>query len=348
MQGVALCFTMAASASGASPVNVKTVSYKDTAYYPEHNTAAEVIAKYDSNISAELTATVVSVNHDTGDRVSQGDTVISLDCRTYRLQLQQAKAAHDALNAQYENAKKLFASAQKLQKQNNISQELYNQRNADASRLKAELYNQRNADASRLKAELINTKAGIEAAEIAVEKCSINAPYDGYISERFISKGELAQPGTPMFQIITSEPGHVEAYINNVEYQSFLQGNSYQFVFNDVGYDLAVDSILPVMDRNYRTHTAILSFVDDSAPTGSHGELKWSDNKLALPSSLVVVRNQQAGVFIANSTHAKFIPVESYIEGHPAFIELEAETQIISTGRHGLKDGDSITAIPSN
>lgn len=328
---VALCFSITTSAAYASPVNVKTVSYKDAAYYPEHNTAAEVIAKHDSKVSAEASATVVSVNHDTGDRVNQGDTVISLDCRTYKLQLQQAKAAHDAVNAQYENAKKLFASARKLQKQNNISQELYNQRNADASRLKA---------------ELINTKAGIEAAEIAVDKCSIKAPYDGYISERFISKGELAQPGTPMFQMVTSEQGHVEAHINSFEYESFIKGTNYQFVFNGVSYELAVDSILPVLDKNYRTHTAILSFVDEAAPTGSHGELKWRDTKLALPSSMVVVRNQQAGVLIANSSTAKFIPVESYTEGHPAFIVLEPDTQIISTGRHGLKDGDSITVVP--
>ena len=331
MLSVALCFAITTSAAYASPVNVKTVSYKDAAYYPEHNTAAEVIAKHDSKVSAEASATVVSVNHDTGDRVNQGDTVISLDCRTYKLQLQQAKAAHDAVNAQYENAKKLFASARKLQKQNNISQELYNQRNADASRLKA---------------ELINTKAGIEAAEIAVDKCSIKAPYDGYISERFISKGELAQPGTPMFQMVTSEQGHVEAHINSFEYESFIKGTNYQFVFNGVSYELAVDSILPVLDRNYRTHTAILSFVDEAAPTGSHGELKWRDTKLALPSSMVVVRNQQAGVLIANSSTAKFIPVESYTEGHPAFIVLEPDTQIISTGRHGLKDGDSITVVP--
>ena len=330
---VMLYLTTAASIANASPVNVKTVKYIDAAYYPEHNTAAEVIAKHDSKVSAEASATVVNVNHDTGDKVNQGDTVISLDCRTYKLQLQQAIATNDAVIAQHDNAKKLFASAQKLQKQNNISQELYNQRNADASRLKA---------------ELINTKAGIEAARIAVEKCSINAPYDGYISERFISQGELAQPGTAVFQMITSEPGHIEAHINNFEYQSFMLGTHYHFVFNGVSYDLAVDSILPVLDKNYRTHTARLSFADKPAPTGSHGELKWRDKKLALPSSLVVVRKQQAGVLTANSSHAKFIPVESYTEGHPAFIELEADTQIISTGRHGLKDGDSITVVPSN
>lgn len=316
----------------ASPVNVKTVTYSDVAYYPEHSTAAEVIARHDSTVSAEISATVTGIDHDTGDRVNQGDTVISLDCRTYELQLQQAQANRDAVDAQYENAKKLFASARKLQKQKNISQELYNQRNADASRLNA---------------ELINAKAGIESAGIAVEKCNIKAPYDGYISERFISKGEHVQPGTPVFQIITSEQGRVDAHINSSSYQSFVEGTDHHFVFNGISYKLNVDSILPVLDKNYRTHTARLSFMNQPAPTGSHGELKWRDTKLALPSSLVVLRDRQAGVLIANSNTVSFIPVADYIEGHPAYVALEANTQIITTGRHGLKDGDSITVVPS-
>ena len=326
-----LCFAPTAFAANTSPVNVKTVLYKDAAYYPEHNTAAEVIARHDSKLSAEISASVVNVNHDTGDRVNRGDTIIELDCRSYELQLQQAQASNDAVVAQYENAKKLFASAQKLQKQNNISQELYNQRNADASRLKA---------------ELINTRAGIEAARISVEKCNIKAPYDGYISERFISMGEHARPGTPVFQMITSAQGHVDAHINSFEYDSFLQGNDYRFVFNGTSYALTVDSILPVLDKNYRTHTARLSFAGDPAPTGSHGELKWRDTNLALPSSLVVVRDRQAGVFVANSNTARFIAVDDYTEGHPASIELEPDSQIITTGRHGLKHGDSITVVP--
>jgi len=313
-------------------VNVRTIRYADAAYYPEHSTAAEVIARHDSEISAEIAAVVLDVIHDTGDRVNAGDTVISLDCRTYELQLQQARAAHDAVLAQLDNANKLFASAKKLQKQNNISQELYNQRNADAARLKA---------------ESINSRAGIDSAKIAVDKCSIKAPYDGYISERFISKGEHAQPGTPVFQMITSEQGRVDAQINNFEYESFLQGTDYRYVFNGISYPLTVDSILPVLDRNYRTHTARLNFVERPAPTGSHGELKWRDQKLALPSNLVVVRDQQAGVLVANSNKARFVPLEGYIEGHPVPVELDADTLIISTGRHGLKHGDDISIMPS-
>lgn len=326
-----MCSAATAFASGEA-INVKTVRYGDVAYYPQHSTAAEVIARHDSRVSAEIAAVVVNVNQDTGDRVNAGDTIIALDCRTYELQLQQAKAAHRAVQAQLENANKLFASAQKLQKQNNISQELYNQRNADAARLKA---------------ESTNTRAGIENAEIAVERCNIKAPYDGYISERFISKGELVQPGTPVFQIITSEQGRVEADINSFEYDSFLQGTDFRFVFNGIAYQLTVDTILPVLDKTYRTHTARLSFTETPAPTGSHGDLTWRNAEMALPSSLVVIRDGRAGVFVANSDRARFIPVEAYIEGHPAKIELDTDTQIITTGRHGLNDGDSITVAPA-
>ena len=327
-----LCFSTPVFTADAPAVSVKTVAYEDVAYYPEHSTAAEVIARHDSKVSAEIAAVVIAIDHDTGDKVAAGATVITLDCRIYELQLQQAQAAHDAVIAQLENAKKLFASARKLQQQNNISKEDYNQRSADAARLQA---------------ESLNTKAGIENAEIAVERCQIKAPYQGYISERFISKGEHAQAGTPLFQMITSEQGRVDAHINSFEYQSFLQGADYVFIYNGISYPLEVDSILPVLDKNYRTHTARLSFSTAPAPTGSHGELKWRDNQLALPSSLVVVRNRQAGVLVANSGTVKFVPVDAYIEGHPVTIELEADTRIITTGRHGLKDGDRITVVPS-
>ena len=329
---MAACLALAVFDAGAAAVNVRTATYAELAYYPEHSTAAEVIARYDSKVSAEITATVTAIDHDTGDRVNAGDTVVLLDCRTYELQLQQSQAARDAVAAQYENAKKLFASARKLQKQSNISQELYNQRDADAARLKA---------------ELINAKAGVDTAEIAVDNCSIEAPYDGYISERFISKGELVQPGTPVFQIITSAQGRVDAHINTSEYESFVQGIDHRFIFNGIDYVLKIDSILPVLDKNYRTHTTRLSFTDNPAPTGSHGELKWRDTKLALPSNLVVVRDGQAGVLIANSNQARFVPVEQYIEGQPVTIELEPDTRIITTGRHGLKDGDSINVTPA-
>ena len=310
------------------PVRVQTVRYDDVAYYPEHSTAAEVIASNDSTLSAEIAATVEQIAHDTGERVDAGDVLITLDCRNYKLQLQQARALNDATEAQYENAQQLFTSAELLQKQNNISKELYNQRLADSKRLKAETR---------------NSRAGVEQAKIAVEKCTIMAPYDGYISERLVDAGELVQPGTPVMRVVAADKGVIEAQISTPEYDSFRNGTDHRFVHDGTAYEVTITSLLPVLDSNYRTHKARLAFIGAAAPTGSQGKLSWKDTTLALPSNLVVKRGDRSGILLDVDGVVEFRPVTNYVEGHPASIELESDAAIITTGRFGLEPGDTVT-----
>jgi len=310
------------------PVRVKTVRYRDVAYYPEHSTAAEVIASNDSTLSAEITATVKNIAHDTGERVDAGDVLVTLDCRDYKLQLQQARARADATLAQYENAKQLFTSAELLQKQNNISKELYNQRLADSKRLKAETQ---------------DSGASVEQARIAVGKCTISAPFDGYISERLVDAGELVQPGTPVMRVVAADNGQIEAQIGATEYDSFRDGTHHRFVYDGKDYDVTIVSLLPVLDSHFRTHKARLAFIGDAAPTGSQGKLSWKDTTLALPSNLVVKRGDRDGVLLNDNGIVDFVPVANYVEGHPATIELASDVAIITTGRFGLKAGDRVT-----
>ena len=310
------------------PVRVQTVRYDDVAYYPEHSTAAEVIASNDSTLSAEIAATVEQIAHDTGERVDAGDVLVTLDCRNYKLQLQQALALNDATVAQYENAQKLFTSAELLQKQNNISKELYNQRLADSKRLKAETR---------------SSKAGVEQAKIAVEKCAIKAPYDGYISERLVDAGELVQPGTPVMRLIAADRGRIEAQISTTEFDSFRDGTDHRFVHNGKSYDVTITNLLPVLDSKYRTYKARLAFIGAAAPTGSQGKLSWKDTTLSLPSNLVVKRGDRSGVLLNDDGIVEFVPVANYVEGHPATVELESDAAIITTGRFGLNAGDRVT-----
>ena len=331
--GVALlmCHGPAFAADSATddnaPVRVQTVRYRDAAYYPEHATAAEVIASNDSILSTEIAATVEHIVHDTGERVAAGDTLVTLDCRNYRLQLQQARALYDATQAQSENAQQLYASAELLHRDNNISKELYNQRLADAKRLQAETR---------------NSQAGVELAKIAVEKCAINAPFDGYISERLVDAGELVQPGTPVMRLVAANNGLIEARISTLEFDSFRDGTDLRFVQNGKAYAVTITSVLPVLDSTYRTHTARLAFTGEAAPTGSQGSLSWKDTALALPSNLVVTRGERSGILLYVDGKADFRPVANYVEGHPAYIKLESDAAIITTGRFGLNPGDAV------
>lgn len=308
--------------------NVQVVEYGDIAYLPKSTTAAQVIAFQDSQISSETTAQVDEILFDTASELKKGDIIIRLDCRNNQLQLEQARASQQATKALMENAEKLLKSAKTLRTNKNISEELFNQRTADAERLKA---------------EYTGAKANTNIARLAVERCSIKAPFAGYLSERYVSKGDYVLPGTPLVRLIMSDKSEVNANINTLSYESFLNGQTHSFQYKGKRYPLKLERVLPVINNQYRTHTARLSFIENSAPIGSHGELSWYDNVKAIPANLIVERQGKHGVMTVNVGKASFIEIDDYVEGMPAKLTLAEDALIITSGRFGINDGDTVS-----
>ncbi len=324
---IALFFSLPHSASASEAINVKTAPYKDIAINVTHTLGGVVPAKNDSRISAQISAVIEQFHVDTGYEVKKGDPLVTLECKENHLKLKQASANLKAEKAQLTNAKSQFSQAKKLNKQGNISKEIYNQREAEESRLKATVENK---------------KIAMSLAQVNVNRCHIKAPFDGYITRRDASVGELTQPGTALLQLVSKTNHIVEVKINNRLLNSFSQGKNYQFVFNDKSYALKVEFIIPVLDKATRNHIARLSFINEHAVTGSVGKVKWQDAVKSIPSSFIVLRNKKLGVLIAENDTAKFIEIENAHEGQPASVTLDDETQIITKGRFNVKNGDTL------
>lgn len=328
----ALLFLLSFNVFASEAIKVKTTAYKDIAINVTHTLGGVVPAENNSSISAQIIAVIEKFHADTGYEVKKGDLLVTLNCKENRLKLKQASANLKAEKAQLSNAKSQFIQAKKLNKQGNISKEIYNQREAEENRLKATVENR---------------KASMSLAQINVDRCQIKAPFDGYITRRDASVGELTQPGTTLLQLVSKTNNIVEVRINNRLLNSFSQGKNYQFVFNNKSYALKVEFILPVLDTATRNHIARLSFVSEHAITGSVGKVKWQDAISSIPSSYIVLRNKKLGIIIAENTaagksRAKFIEIENAREGQPASVTLDDETQIITQGRFNVKHGDAL------
>ena len=328
----ALLFSLSFNVFASEAIKVKTTPYKDITINVRHTLGGAVPAENNSSLSAQISAVIEQFHVDTGYEVKKGDLLVTLNCKENRLKLKQASANLNAEKAQLTNAKSQFIQAKKLNKQGNISKEIYNQREAEENRLKATVENR---------------KAAKSLAQINVDRCQIKAPFDGYITRRDASVGELTQPGTALLQLISKTNNIVEVKINNRLLNSFSQGKNYQFVFNNKSYALKVEFILPVLDKATRNHIARLSFVSEHAITGSVGKVKWQDAISSIPSSYIVLRNKKLGVLIAENTgtdksRAKFIEIENAQEGQPASFTLDDETQIITKGRFNVKHGDAL------
>jgi len=306
---------------------VSTVAYQDIAIHITHSLGATVPATQESNISAQISSLINTFHVDTGAEVKKGALLVSLDCQEKKLRLKQSDASVNAEQAQLSLAKTQFNQAKKLSKQGNISQELYNQREAEVSRLHATLENR---------------KAMRSLAQLNVNRCQIKAPFSGYISHRYASIGELTQIGTHLLQLISKTNDRVEVKINHGLFNSFSHGKNHRFVLNNKAHLLQPDFILPLLDSKTRNHIARLKFINKPAITGAVGKIFWQDAARSIPSSYIVLRNNKLGILIAENNTAKFISIDSAQEGRPAKISLDADTKIIDNGRFNVQAGDNL------
>lgn len=310
---------------------VKTAAYKDIAIKVSHTLGGAVPAAQDSNISAQISAIINNFHVDTGNEVKKGDLLVSLDCRENKLRHKQSIASLQAEQAQLQLAIKQFDQAKKLNQQGNIAKETYNQREAEVSRLRATVENR---------------KAAKSISQINIDRCEIKAPYDGYITKRVASIGELTQPGSHLLKLISKTNDIVEVKINNRLLSSFSQGENHRFTFNNQSYPLEIKFILPVLDTTTRNHIARLKFTEQPAVTGSVGKVQWQDKQSSIPSSYLVFRNNKFGVLVAEDNKAKFIEINGAREGQPAMTDssdLSSDTQIITNGRFNIQIGDSLS-----
>ncbi|MFV2003982.1 MAG: efflux RND transporter periplasmic adaptor subunit [Gammaproteobacteria bacterium] len=316
-----------ASQGAEKPRKVNTSAYKDIKVYVSHTLGGAVPAEQDSNLSAQISAIITAFHVDKGDEVKKDDVLVSLDCREKDLLLKRAAANLKAEKVQLAHALTQYNQAKKLNNQGNISKELYNQREAEENRLKATLENK---------------KAARSLAQIKVDRCQIKAPFDGYITRRDASVGELTQTGTSLLHLVSKTNNVVDVKVNNRLLSSFTQGNNFRFVFNNKSYPLQIKSILPVLDAKTRNHLARLSFINERAVTGSVGKVIWQDAEASVPSDYIVSRDNKLGVLIAENDTAKFIEIKNAREGLTAKIELDDNVQIITRGRFNVKQGDTL------
>jgi len=150
---------------------------------------------------------VQEIRYRDGDEVKKGDILFVIEPEPYKLKLEQARAAE--------------AGAAATLKQNQLEYE----RQADlASRAVASKASLDNATANRdaAQAKLLQAKGDTEQAAINLGYTEVKAPFDGIVTARAVSLGELvgANGPTQLATIVATNP----IYVNfNISEQDTLQ-----------------------------------------------------------------------------------------------------------------------------
>ncbi len=316
------------SAEFATPVS--STILEQILFFPARSAPATVVSLNKSMISAEISGEVVELLVQTGDEVKKDDVLANIDCEAYKIAVQRANSALNAGYARNKYAKQRLHDAEKLR---------------DSRAISSDQLNMRSSEASALASEIGVLAADLREAKRLVTKCVITAPFDAVVVARLASVGDLVRPGAVLVTLLDLANLEVSAKIQQQDVDGLKIAKDITFIVSGRTFVMVNRAVVPLVDSRIRSFEARLDFTDEVAATGSAGRLLWKSNDVHIPADFLVKRNDTLGIFIHNEGYAYFHVLEAEGNGLPAAIDLPENTEIITTGRFGLIDGQAIQII---
>jgi len=189
---------------------------------------------------AQVSGSVISTNTDVGRTVRRGQLLGEID----------ASAIRDA----YSSAKSSVASAQNAY--NTATHDLQrNQTLLSAGAIAPRDLETAQQTYANAQASLENAKAQLANTQKNLDNTRITAPFNGIVSQRSVSAGDVVQPGTPLFTVVDPSSMELDASVSSDQLGDVHVGTEVSFTVtgypnrNFVGKVIRVS---PVVDPSTR------------------------------------------------------------------------------------------------
>ena len=303
----------------APPVAVQLASVTTQDWPTSYQATGTVRARTTATISSKVMGYVQQVSVQVGDRVRQGQALITLDARDLDVNLRRAEAggaevesaipelenATAAAKANLDLAQTTFKRMEELAGKKSISNQELDEASA---RLKAA---QANYDMVRSRRAQVNSKMAVveqdvRAAGIMRDYARLAAPFSGVVITRTVEPGNLATPGAPLLTIEQDGLYRLEASVDESKLASVRVGQAVEVTieaFEDTHRKLnaRVSEIVPSVDAASRTYIAKLDLpATPGLRTGMFGRAIFPlgvQKVVAVPLAAVVERGQLQSVF---------------------------------------------------
>lgn len=152
-------------------------------------------AKNTVEIRARVSGYLDTIAFDDGALVKEGETLFQIDDRSFRAELESAKAAVAQIEARLDRMQKQVRRAASLVQTQAMSQEEYDTLLADFNETQA---------------SLAGSKAQLQIAELNLSYTIVKSPISGRISRRLVDEGNLVTADTSVLAtIVTVDPIYV-------------------------------------------------------------------------------------------------------------------------------------------
>jgi len=353
-----------ATSSKTPPVAVSVVTVAEQQWPAIYEATGTVRARTSAVIAAKLLGNVREVKVQAGDRVREGQLLITLDARDLDVNSRRAEAALDEVRSSVPEADSAVAGAKAnldlAQTTFNRMQELWNKTSIShqefdesSAKLKAAqaAYEMARGRRAQLDAQAARVQQEIRSTEVARSYAEITAPFAGVVTAKSVDPGAMAVPGAPLLTIEREGAYRLEASVEESRVAAIRVGQPVSVVLDGVGrtLDARVSEIVPAVDAASRSYTVKIDL--PSLPTlrsGAFGRASFSlgsRSPLIIPVGAVTARGQLQSVMVAENgiAHTRLITAGQHSKDQVEVLSgLTAGEMVIFPVPPGLSDGSPI------
>jgi membrane fusion protein (multidrug efflux system) len=293
--------------------------------------SGSLTAEREAVLRAQTSGSVVSVNVEAGQPVRAGALLAQLDAQAIQDAYLSAKSAVTSAQTSADLARRDVERQQTLLKAGAVAQ-----RDLEAAQ---QAY-------TTAQAALENARAQLAAAEKNLANTRITAPFNGIVSVRSVSAGDIVQPGTALFTVVDPASLRLEGSVLAEQLSSLQVGMPVTFTVNGYPgqqFTGKITRINPAADPTTRQVRIIASIpnANQRLVTGLFAEGRVSAQThegIVVPINAVDLRQQTPGVVRLKSGKAERVLVTLGTQ------DAQAETVEIT---EGVQAGDTLLVGPA-
>ena len=326
------CTQRAKETKDYQTVKIDTVISADEQTFLQY--PGKVKAAQDISLSFRVSGTINKIYVEDGTRVHEGQLLAELDPTDYQVQL-------DATEAEYQQVKAEAERVIALYKENGTTP------NAN--------------DKAVYGLKQITAKYKHHKDQLAYTR--LYAPFNGYVQKRLFEAHETVGAGMPIISMISAGTPEVEINLPAAEYIRREQFSHYHCTFDIYPgqiYPLKLISVTPKANAN-QLYTMRLQLMPDQKSVPSPGMNTMvtiycdtdQTNTLSVPTNAILQKNEKSYVFVYNpseqTVHSREVSPFRLLNNGRSLItsdQLKPGEQIVSSGIHHIKDGDTVKPLP--
>lgn len=356
------------AAAAQAAVAVQTSAVRAEQWPDVYEATGTVRARTSTVLASKVMAYVRQVSVQAGDRVREGQPLVTLEAQDLDANVRRAEAAEAEVRsaipeadngvagakANLDLAQSTFRRMDELASKKSISNQELDEASARLKSAQAG-YDMARAKRAQLDPKLAQVAQEIRAAKIMRDYTRISAPFAGVVTAKSVEPGNLAAPGAPLLTIEREGAYRLEASVDESKLPFVKAGQTVEVALDalDRRLNARVSEIVPSVDAASRAYIVKLDLAAmPNLRSGMFGRAYFpmaARKVVTVPAQALIERGQLQSVFVMEDSVARTRLVTTGKRG-PNAVEvlsgLSEGEKVVSPVPATLADGARVEVRP--